>query len=276
MRIAEKVVLITGAGSGIGRAMAVAFGREGARVICCGRRRPRLDETVCMVADQGGTAQALPVDVTQVKQVQAVVAAVVKEFGRVDILVNNAARFGALGAAWEVDLGQWKEDLAVNLIGPVQCCRAVLPYMIARKEGIIFNIAAQAGTAAKPGCSAYACSKAALIHLTNTLASELALKNLPIVVFGLDPGFNRTEMTQALGQMAEADVWLPGLKTAYESASGTEPERVAQTAVDLVRFGDPVLSGRTFKVGIKVEYIREHAGQIEKDDLLTLRFRQLP
>jgi NAD(P)-dependent dehydrogenase (short-subunit alcohol dehydrogenase family) len=273
MRIAEKVVLITGAGSGIRRAMAVAFGREGARVICCGRRQARLEETARLIADRGGTARTLPLDVTQVQQVQAVVAAVVKEFGRVDILVNNAPRFGALGAVWEVDMAEWEADLGVNLMGPLHCCRAVLPSMIARKEGIIVNITAQAGTAAKPGCSGYACSKAGLIHLTNTLASELSLRHVPIVVFGLDPGFNRTEMTQALGQMAEADVWLPGIKTAYESASGMEPERVAETAVELVRFGDPVLSGRTFKVGMTAEYIRKHAGQIEKDDLLTLRFR---
>ena len=275
MTIAEKVILITGAGSGIGRAMAVAFGQEGARVICCGRRQARLEATAHLVASQGGIAKALPVDVTQSRQVEEAVGDVVREFGRLDVLVNNAARFGTLGSAWEVNLGEWEQDLAVNLMGPVHCCRAVLPAMIAQRNGIIINVTAQAGTAAKPGCSAYACSKAALIHLTNTLAGELALKRLPIVVFGLDPGFNRTEMTQALGRMAEADLWLPGLKEAYESASGTEPARVAQTAIDLVRFGDPILSGRTFRVGMTAEYIRQRAAQIVKDDLLTLRFRYL-
>jgi 3-oxoacyl-[acyl-carrier protein] reductase len=276
MELADKVVIITGAGSGIGRAMAMAFGREAARVVCCGRRRDRLEQTAAMVVDRGGTAMALPVDVTQAEQVQAAVATVVKEFGRVDVLINNAARFGALGAVWEVDLTQWTADMEVNLNGPLHFCRAVLPPMIARREGIIVNVTAQAGTAAKPGCSAYACSKAALIHLTNTLAAELSLRKLPIVVFGLDPGFNRTEMTQALAQMAEADFWLPGIKKTYESASGTEPERVAQTALELVRFGDAVLSGRTFRVGMTAEYIRQHARQIEEGDMLTLRFRHLP
>ncbi len=276
MKVADKVIVITGAGSGIGRAMALAFGREGALVVCCGRRRANLEQTAVMVTDRGGKAMALPVDVTQVEQVQAAVAAVVKEFGRVDVLINNAARFGALGAAWEVDLTQWAADMEVNLMGPLHFSRAVLPPMMAQREGIIINITAQAGTAAKPGCSAYACSKAALIHLTNTLAAELSLRQLPILVFGLDPGFNRTEMTEALAQMAQVDDWLPGLKQAYGSASGTEPERVAETAVELVRFGDQVLSGRIFKVGMTAEYIRQHARQIEEGDMLTLRFRDLP
>jgi len=276
MEVADRIVVITGAGSGIGRAMAVAFGREGARVVCGGRRPANLEQTAAMVVDRGGKALAMPVDVTQVAQVQSAVATVLKEFGRVDVLINNAARFGALGAVWEVDLAQWAADLEVNLKGPLHLCRAVLPSMIAQRKGIIINITAQAGTAAKPGCSAYACSKAALIHLTNTLAAELSLRQLPIVVFGLDPGFNRTDMTQALAQMAEVDYWLPGLKGMYESASGSEPERVAETAVELVRFGDPVLSGRTFRVGMNAQYIKEHARQIQERDMLTLRFRHLP
>jgi NAD(P)-dependent dehydrogenase (short-subunit alcohol dehydrogenase family) len=147
--------------------------------------------------------------------------------------------------------------------------------MIEHKEGIIVNITAQAGTAAKPGCSAYACSKAALIHLTNTLASEFSLKGLPVVVFGLDPGFNVTEMTEGLGKMPEVDLWLPGIKKSLQTASGAEPEQVAATAVELVQFGAPILSGRTFRVGMTAQFIQEHAKEIEENDLLTLRFRRI-
>ena len=110
MTIAEKVILITGAGSGIGRAMAVAFGQEGARVICCGRRQARLEETAHLVASQGGIARALPVDVTQSWQVEEAVADVVREFGRLDVLVNNAARFGALGSAFGMSWNLERRD----------------------------------------------------------------------------------------------------------------------------------------------------------------------
>jgi NAD(P)-dependent dehydrogenase (short-subunit alcohol dehydrogenase family) len=275
MEIKDSVVIITGAGSGIGRAMALAFAREGARVVCCGRRYANLDETVNIIDQDGGYALALAVDVTRREQIQKVVKAVIQKWGCVNILINNAARFGALGAAWEVDWQEWVADVDVNLKGPFQFCQVVLPYMIENGKGIIVNITAQAGTTAKPGCSGYGASKAALMHMTNTLALELSMRRLPIVVFGLDPGFNRTDMTVALGEMEECQEWLPGLKQRVSNPAGDEPSRVAATAVELARYGTPLLSGRVFRVGMTVDFIQEHADEIQSDDLLTLRFRHL-
>jgi NAD(P)-dependent dehydrogenase (short-subunit alcohol dehydrogenase family) len=128
------------------------------------------------------------------------------------------------------------------------------------------NITAQAGTTGKPGCSGYGASKAALMHLTNTLALELSMRQLPIVVFGLDPGFNRTEMTIALGQMEACEEWLPGLKQRVDDTQEQQSSLVAATAVELVRYGVPELSGRTFRVGMTPDFIKERAHEILAND----------
>jgi NAD(P)-dependent dehydrogenase (short-subunit alcohol dehydrogenase family) len=275
MEIKGKTVIITGAGSGVGRAAAIEFSKAGAQVIACGRRKEKLKETVRLVKSDKGEAIAVPTDVTHPAQIEALVKKALSVYGRIDVLFNNAASFHALGAVWEVDPDLWWQDLNNNLRGPFFCCRAVLPHMIERGSGAIINLTAQAGTDAKPGCSGYACSKAGLIHLTNTLAAELTMKHAPVLVFGLDPGFNRTEMTEELAAHPESAFWLPRVQQNLDTDKATHPEQVARTALELILYGKPVLAGRTFRVGVDIGQIDQKAAEIEEKDLLTLRFRHL-
>ena len=275
MEVKGKAVIVTGAGSGVGRAAALVFSRAGAKVVCCGRRQEKLEETVAQVKAQQGEAMAVPVDLTDLNKVERMAARARETFGEIGVLFNSAATFHALGSVWEVDPEKWWRDMGNNLRGPMHCCRAVLPQMIQKAEGAIINITAQAGTDAKPGCSGYACSKAGVIHLTNTLAAELKMKEIPVLVFGLDPGFNRTEMTEELAAHPESAFWLPRVKPNLDTDKGAHPERVAETAIELIKYGQPVLAGRTFRVGVKVKDIDKKAAEIEEKDLLTLRFRHL-
>ena len=129
MELTDKVVIVTGAGSGVGRALALAFGREGARVVCAARRADRLRDTVTAIEAEGGTGLAIPTDVTDVVQVERMVSQSLDGFGQIDVLFNNAGSFGSLGAVWEVDPDAWWHDVTVNLRGTMLCCRAVLPLL---------------------------------------------------------------------------------------------------------------------------------------------------
>ncbi|HPP11947.1 MAG TPA: SDR family NAD(P)-dependent oxidoreductase, partial [bacterium] len=137
MELKGKTVIVTGAGRGIGRALALEFGRQGCKVACCARNRTEIEETANMIKKEGGEAMAIAVDITSPEQVKKMVAEVVKAWGRIDILFNNAGSFQAIGPLWEVDPEVWWHDVTVNLRGVMLCCQAVLPGMIHNKSGRI-------------------------------------------------------------------------------------------------------------------------------------------
>ena len=136
MKLAGEVAIVTGAGRGIGREIAMAQAREGAKVALFARTAADLDTVAAAIAEAGGEARAYPVDVTDLVAVEKAVAAVGAELGPVSIVINNAAMFAAIGPIWEVDPLAWWRDIEVNLRGIFNVCRAVLPGMIARKRGI--------------------------------------------------------------------------------------------------------------------------------------------
>lgn len=175
MSLAGKAVVVTGAGSGIGAATAVRAAADGARVALLGRRESALRQTADAVRDAGGEpAMVLPADVTEPADVDSAATAVLEELGEVDGLVNNAGigRFGPIGDADTKDL-QYMFDLHVR--GPVQLIQRFLPGLRAR-SGSIVNITSCAGDVASPNRSYYGATKAAMNHLTRSLAVELAPK----------------------------------------------------------------------------------------------------
>ena len=129
MYLKNKVVIVTGAGSGVGRALALEFGGVGARVVCVARRAERIQETAATIAADGGVALVVQADVTNIVQVEQMVSQTLDAFCQIDVLFNNAGSFGAIGAVWEVDPELWWHDVTVNLRGIMLCCRSVLPHM---------------------------------------------------------------------------------------------------------------------------------------------------
>ena len=206
-RLEERVAIITGAGAGIGAAIARAFCSEGARVVVADLDTGNAERTA---TDIGANAVAMALDVTKEDQVRAVVADTRRRFGRIDILVNNA---GIMRKAYVKDMSEdlWDAVVDVNLKATFLCSKAVLPAMIEAKRGRIINIASIAGKVGEPTASAYSAAKFGVIGFTRSLALEVA--QFDILVNAICPG----PIPTALGQQG----WREGAQI-----EGVELDRI--------------------------------------------------
>ena len=190
----EKVAIVTGAGRGIGQAIARAYAREGAAICCAARTQDEIDSTARQIEAAGGRALAIRTDVTRPETVEHMVAIGVEHFGGLDILVLNAGINTAPGPVADSDPEAWRQTLEVNLVGAYHCARAAIPFLKERGGGKIIAIGSGMGHRSQAGSSAYACSKAGLWMLTRTLAEELWEHN--ISVNELIPGPVETDMSK--------------------------------------------------------------------------------
>ncbi len=193
MTFADKIVVITGAGSGIGRSLARGFARDGATIVGFGRRAEALEQT----ADACGPDRMHVVagDVTQADDVARLAAQVEQRFERVDILVNNAAVYPR-GGFLDEPLDAWVQAMQINVIGMARCCHALLPGMLSRGHGRVLNLGSYAWMGPLPGSSAYSVSKAGVHALTKALAAEIDSTRYPdVLVNELNPGAVRTSMS---------------------------------------------------------------------------------
>jgi NAD(P)-dependent dehydrogenase (short-subunit alcohol dehydrogenase family) len=241
--LAGKVAIITGAGRGIGAAIAVAFARQGARMVLAARNRCELDRIAKEVEQLGAQAIVAAGDVSKAKEVGQIVSATIDQYGRVDVLVNAAAIHGPIGHLWEVDSELWFETLRVNLLGTFLCCRAVIPYLIARGGGKIINFSGGGATSPSPHLSAYGVSKAAIVRLTETLAAELAESN--VQVNAIAPGMVDTHIHDDVLDAGErAGEHLQQVLRLRENGGAVPAELPAELAVFLASRKSAGLSGK--------------------------------
>jgi NAD(P)-dependent dehydrogenase (short-subunit alcohol dehydrogenase family) len=170
-RLKDKVAIVTGSSSGIGKAIALRFGAEGANVVVTARRMALCEETVAQIIKNGGEAWAMQIDVTDERQVDRLIEETVKRYGRLDILVNNAG-IVAGGRLAETTTKSFDEVMNVNLRGTFFCCRAGFTQMKKQGGGIIINISSVAGVQAWAGTGTYSASKHGIMALTKSLADE--------------------------------------------------------------------------------------------------------
>jgi 3-oxoacyl-[acyl-carrier protein] reductase len=189
MNLRDKVILITGAGSGLGKALAIAAGQAGGKVICAGRRKERIQQTAEEVTKEGGLGTAVEMDVTDLKSVEKGIKQAEKN-GPIEILINNAGIITGMKAVQDLPVEEWDKIMATNVRGPYLLMRAILPGMIQRGFGRILNISAPIKHL--PKASAYCASKCALDSLTKAVSYEL--KGLDILVNAVEPPFLDTEM----------------------------------------------------------------------------------
>jgi NAD(P)-dependent dehydrogenase (short-subunit alcohol dehydrogenase family) len=172
LRLAGQVAVVTGAGRGIGRAIATALAREGAMLVLAARSPAELEGVAREIREGGGRALAVPTDVRQEPQVEALARRALGEGQRVDVLVN-AAGVATFAPVTDSKLDDWDQMLAVNLRGAVLCCRAVLPAMTARRRGTIINIGSVVTSRSLTGSAAYTASKYGLLGFSRVLAEEM-------------------------------------------------------------------------------------------------------
>ncbi|MFC1928298.1 SDR family NAD(P)-dependent oxidoreductase [Chloroflexota bacterium] len=192
-----KVVLVTGASSGIGREVALQFGRKGARVALVARRRDRLDEVAEQVRFLGGEPLVLPTDISVREQMEAAVHAVEECWGRMDVLVNNAG-YGVYGTVEECEPEDFERQIAVNYLGAVYATKAALPLMRRQRSGTIINVSSISGSTTSPFDSSYCASKSALNAFTSVLRMELAGSGISVSL--ICPGYTKAEFETALIQ----------------------------------------------------------------------------
>jgi len=204
MRFENQVAVVTGAGRGIGHAIAVRLANEGARVACVSRTEANAKKTADEInATRPDTARAYAVDVADHATVQKVGAQILEDFGKIDILVNNAG-VTRDGLSMRMPVEDWDTVINTNLKGAFNFVQAVQRAMIKQRGGCIINISSVIGLIGNAGQTNYAASKAGLIGLTKSLARELASRN--ITVNAVAPGFIETEMTQGLSAQAKTEL----------------------------------------------------------------------
>lgn len=191
MGIANLVVLITGAGSGLGAAAAESFAKQGAKVVLCGRRKHKIAEVAERIVAAGGHALTVQADVTNEADMQRLVRTARETYGRVDVLINNAGFFEA-GNVLETSLADWNQQLATNLTGPFLAAKACLPVFRAQQFGRIINITSGLAENGAGGFAAYSAAKAGLESLTRTLAEDESANGILCNMFS--PGTLKTEM----------------------------------------------------------------------------------
>jgi 3-oxoacyl-[acyl-carrier protein] reductase len=236
----DKIALITGASQGIGRDTALAFAEAGAKVAVAARNEERLASLVSEIEAVGGAALAVKMDVADAEQVKAGFKQVLEKFGRLDILVNNAA-ITRDGLAMRMKPEDWEAVLKTNLTGAHLCSQQALATMMRARTGRIINISSVVAQSGNAGQANYVAAKAGLIGLTKAIAIEIASRN--ITVNAVAPGFIETPMTEVLpDQVKEA------LKTRIPLGRMGTPREVASAIVFLASDEAGYITGHVLNV----------------------------
>jgi NAD(P)-dependent dehydrogenase (short-subunit alcohol dehydrogenase family) len=229
MRLKGKVVIVTGGGSGLGRAIARRFGLEGAQVVVNGRRPEPIRTVAAEIAAAGGQALAIAADVTRPADIGSLLHATLDAWGRLDVLVNNAGLLVSRTTAADCSEQDWARTLEADLTAVFRCSQAALPEL-RKTRGNIVNIASVAGLKGSPSLAAYAAAKAGVVNLSKTMAVECARDG--VRVNAVCPGFVETDLNRGYVAQLKATGGYDALVSRHPLGLGT-PEDVAWAAVYL-------------------------------------------
>jgi NAD(P)-dependent dehydrogenase (short-subunit alcohol dehydrogenase family) len=236
-------VLITGAGRGIGKRLALGFAKAGNRVALLARSKAELDLAHLEIEHAGGNALRIRADVTDFEQVSAAVDRMRVHYGEVDVLICAAAIPGPIGPFVDQSPKAWIDTIHTNLLGVMNACRAALPHMIARRAGKIIVLSGPGSTNARPNLSAYAASQAAVVRLVETIAEENREHNVQINCMG--PGGTYTSMTDEILRAGERAGWKETEEALQiRQTGGVAPEKQIQLALFLASEQSNHISGK--------------------------------
>jgi 3-oxoacyl-[acyl-carrier protein] reductase len=245
MKLDGKVALITGGSRGIGRAVALAFASEGAKVAVVGRNKDRCQQVTNQISKSGGSAVGIQADVASEADVAAMVEQVKAKWQHVDILANVAAVNLPYKAVTDLSLEEWNWIIGVNLTGIFLCCRAVLPLMIEQRSGKIINFSSLGGRHGAAGRAPYRSSKAAIINFSECLAAEV--KEFNIDVNTICPGAVATDMLReiTLGNVPEHAMPPEDVAAVAVFLASDESRAITGTAIDALGLGNPLFGKAT-------------------------------
>jgi NAD(P)-dependent dehydrogenase (short-subunit alcohol dehydrogenase family) len=269
-RVAGQVVIVTGGGGVIGRAICEAFGRAGALVAVADISPELLAGTVAGLEQAGGRALGIRVDVTDRTSVEGMVGRVEAELGPVDLLVNNAGLLGAIGPLWEVDPDEWWRVWEVNVKGVMLCSRAVLRRMVPRRRGRIINLSSGTVLGPSRSFSAYPASKTAVTRLTEHLAADA--REHGIGVFAITPGLVYSPMARQTFESPAGQRYTPHYREVYAERH-VPPELAAERCVALAGGRVDRLSGCYIQLADDLDDLAARAEEIEAQGLYTLRIK---
>jgi NAD(P)-dependent dehydrogenase (short-subunit alcohol dehydrogenase family) len=261
------IALITGGGRGIGRAVALRLAKSGGSVAIAARSADELAETAAIAEAAGGRMLAVTADVACAEDVRTMVERTERELGPIDLLVNNAGAAGPMTPFWETDPEDWWRCQEVNVLGPMLCCRYVVPGMIGRHTGRIINLTSGAGTRAIPNLGPYAISKASVIRFSEQLALDLGPHG--ITVFPIRPGIVQTRMVESVRQN------VPLVQSLLDQGRGVPPEATADLVEYLASGKADSLSGYLFSVQENWDEMVRRSEEIRREEMYVLRLREL-
>ncbi|MBV8451239.1 MAG: SDR family NAD(P)-dependent oxidoreductase [Deltaproteobacteria bacterium] len=269
----STVAVVTGAGRGIGREIALHQARNGAKVAALARTATEIDETVSLIAREGGVAVSFRVDLVDGRAVEQVLDRVASELGSIDLLVNNHGSFRAFGPVWESDPEIWWQDVEINLRGTFNTCRLVVPSMIARGKGRIVNLVGGGTGNSFPHGSGYASSKAAIMRFTECLNDTT--KDRGVLAFAVDPGLVRTSMTELQLYTDAGKTYLPGIQELFDNGVNISPARAAALIADIAAGRFDPLAGRLLRGVDDRDQLEQEMNEIVAHDGRALRFSRV-
>jgi NAD(P)-dependent dehydrogenase (short-subunit alcohol dehydrogenase family) len=240
-----KVAIVTGAGKGIGRAIAIGFAVAGASVVVASRTKADIDNTAAEIKKSGGKALAVITDVTKVSQIKNLLNKTLEAFKRVDILVNNAGGdSGGTGYVLDLSIDDWKSGIELNLNSLFYCCKIIGAEMVVNKSGNIINMTSGMGFGPYPGAAHHAAARAGVINLTKTLALEWAPFN--IRVNAIAPGYTETALPAKAWKEHPED--KEALLKLIPLGRTAQPEEMVNTAIFLASSASEYITGETINV----------------------------
>jgi len=270
MILKDKNIILTGAGRGIGRAIAEKLAVEGATIALLARSANELSETLALISPVSPSSFFLPVDLTSKSEFFSVFRKISSRFSWINVLINNAGIQSPIGLFHQNDFNLWRKNIEVNLFGTANLCHLVLPQMVSQQKGKIINMSGGGATGTRPNFSAYAVAKTAVVRLTENLADEY--RSFNIDVNAVSPGAVNTKMLDEV--IAANDKAGKELSEALkrQSAGGTDPAIAASLIAFLASDASDGITGKLISAPWDPWESEEFRDTLKKDkDLATLR-----
>ncbi len=269
----DKICVVAGASSGIGREICLQLSNCGATVICAARRKENLEETVSQIMTTGGNAEAIPCDFKDPESVEKLAKYVKDNYDRIDVWVNGVGVNNAMGITWDLSFDEWFDDVDGNLRTCYIGTKCAINMMKSQGFGRIINMSGGGVVRPETYNSAYACAKTALVRFTECISLELQKEDIPIKIFAFGPGLVRTERTVDLVNLEATKKFMPGIIDKIKNDEATPIHLPAQFVAYIATGAVDKLDGCLLDTDMDKDFLEKHADEIADKGLYKICVR---